>query len=457
MSELNQIEALSTQVKELIVLTQDKNDKLEKANESLKNSLEKDISEIKTEIGDSMEKCQKLEGDKKALETSIKNIEAHINRTPLGAGNSQSNKVNEFKQELDSYLRTGDVNIDNGLIKEYGETYISKNLPHIKDGAEKDAILQYLTKGNSVTKGYLILPESKTLSVDSNPDGGYTVLPQRNPNIQNIREFESSEMRSIATVISTANESYEEVIDDDESFSGGWVSEKQSRPTTGTPQIGTLEFHTHEQYAEPKITQKILDDASINIESYLSAKTNDIITRTENTTFVSGDGAGKPRGFLDYAATSGTAYERGKIERINSGSNGNFVPDTIKKLKNSLKGRYQARAVFTIKRAEWFNIITQKNGTGDYLLDRNSFKDSDTNILLGKPVILFDDMPDSATGSLSMAYGDFGAGYIIIDRIGIRVIRDNVTEKGFIKFYTTKRVGGGVKNFEAIKLYKLSN
>lgn len=452
---LEQIEILSNEVKNLIAITQDKNEKAEKASSSLKESFESEIKSHKEQIGDLMEKCQSLQAKNKESEDALKAVQAEMQRAPLSKGSSFE-KTAKFKSALDSYIRTGVENIDSNLIKEYSEEFVAKAMPHLRSDESKSEIMNYLLKGHGRGQGYLMLPNAKTMSVDSNPDGGYTVLAQRNPNIQNIREFETSPMRAVATVITTANESYEEVIDDDESQSGGWVSEKGSRPETGTPQVGTLTFHTHEQYAEPKITQKILDDSSINVESYLTFKTNDIITRTENTSFVLGDGAGKPKGYLTYPATAGTAYERGKIEQINSGVNSVFVPDTIKLLKNSLKGRYQPNAAFMIKRSEWFNIITAKNGTGDYLLDRNSFKDGDTAILLGKPVLLADDMPEAGIGSLSMAYGDFGAGYIIVDRIGIRVIRDNVTEKGFIKFYTTKRVGGGVKNFEAIKLYKLS-
>jgi len=387
----------------------------------------------------------KTDSDKKALEDSIKSIEAEIKRT--GLGNNSSKKENsvvyKFKSEFANYARKAGKTIDEALINEYHSTIVDSFAEHA-----------------SVESREVLI---KVLSVDSNPDGGYLVFPEKNPNVQNIREFETSPMRSVATVITTIAESYEEVIDDDESESGGWVSEREERKDTGTPQFGKLVFATHEQYAQPLVTQKMLDDSSINIESYLSGKTNDIVTRTENTAFVSGNGAGKPKGFLSYEAWAANgSYERGKLEQIKSGTNGAYVADTIKTLQNSLKGRYQAKAVFMGKRDDWGRIILLKDGQGNYLLDPRSFKNGDTLTLLGKPFVFADDMQASVvsgspvTGALSLSYGDFNAGYIIVDRFGLRVLRDPYTSKPYVKFYTTKRVGGGVKNFEAIKNYKLS-
>lgn len=400
----------------------------------------KNLTDLITELTVSKQeadtKSKERDTKEKELTDSLEAMEAHLKRVPLGGGSKDNESSIKFKKEFSRYARRANQFIGEDLVKEYNTHIVESFAAHASDD-DKEALI-------------------KTLSVDSNPDGGYLVFPERNPNVQDIRDFETSPVRSVADVITTINESFEEVIDDDESTSGGWVSEQQTRGDTNTAQFGKLVFVTHEQFAQPKVTQKLLDDASIDIEAYLSKKTNDILTRTENTAFVVGDGAGKPRGFLDYPAwaVNGT-YERGAIEQIASGTNGAFVADTIKTLKNSLKGIYQARAVFFIKRDEWGNIILLKDGQGRYLLDPRSFKEGDTPVLLGKPVLLADDMPVSATDSLSMTYGDFNASYKIVDRAGIRVLRDPLTDKPFIKFYTTKRVGGGVKNFEGLKTYKL--
>lgn len=304
--------------------------------------------------------------------------------------------------------------------------------------------------------------ETKDLIAGSNPDGGYWIRPERSAMmIQRI--FESSPVRTIANIETTSSDTFELIIDDDEAASGGWVGEVDDRPDTGTPKIGLFTIPIHEQFAQPKATQKMLDDAGFDIESWLSGKVTRKMTRVENTAFVVGDGSQKPRGFLSLPAwtvnsTPGTqgTYERGKLEQINSGINGDFDADTIKLVQNALIEDYQANAIWGTKRASWQRITTLKDGQGQYLLDPRSMKSGDTLVLLGKPVVFMNDIPEAATDSLSLVYGDFGVGYTIIDRIGFRVIRDNLTNKPNVKFYTTKRVGGDVTNYESIKIYKLA-
>jgi len=211
--------------------------------------------------------------------------------------------------------------------------------------------------------------EIKTLIAGSNPDSGYFIRPERSATMIK-RIFETSPMRSIANIETTSSDVLEFVIDDDEATSGGWVGETASRGETATPQIGLLTIPAHEQFAQPKATQKMLDDAGFDIESWLSNKVTDKILRTENTAFVNGDGSQKPRGFLQLPAwTTPDTYERFKLEQINSGVNGNFDGDQVKALQNTLKEVYQPNAVWTIKRIEWQKIITLKDGEGAYLLD----------------------------------------------------------------------------------------
>ena len=298
--------------------------------------------------------------------------------------------------------------------------------------------------------------EIKTLIAGNNPKGGFFLRPERQAQmIQRI--FETSPVRSVSNVISTSAGAVEFVIDDAEAASGGWVGETQARPETGTPDIGLLTIVAHEQFAQPKATQTMLDDAGFDIESWLTSKTTDVMSRTENTGFVVGDGSQKPKGFLSLPAWAAAGvYERGALEQINSGAAGDFTGDGIKALQNSLLEAYQGRAVWVTKRSNWENIITQKDGAGAYLLNPNSFKVGDDLTLLGKRVIFMDDIPAVANDSLSLAYGDFGVGYTIVDRMGFRVIRDELTAKPYILFYTTKRTGGAPTNYQAIKIQKLA-
>ena len=187
--------------------------------------------------------------------------------------------------------------------------------------------------------------------------------------------------------------------------------------------------------------------------------------RTENTAFVSGDGSKKPKGILAYEGwtTEGT-YERGKLEHIISGVNGTsaglgIVFDRLIKTQDSLLEDYQEGAVWMMNRMTWSRIKTLKDGQGNYLVDPNMPKNGTSQMFLNSPVVFSSDMAKPSaftTGTLAVMYGNFRVTYQIIDRLGIRVLRDPLTDKPYIKFYTTKRVGGAVKNYQAMKLLKLS-
>jgi HK97 family phage major capsid protein len=181
------------------------------------------------------------------------------------------------------------------------------------------------------------------------------------------------------------------------------------------------------------------------------------MTRTENTAFVLGDGSQKARGFLALPAWGAAGvYERFKLEQINSGVSASFTGDGVKALQNAVIEAYQPGSIFGIKRASFVQITTLKDGNGAYLLNPLSLAQGDDKILLGKPVVFMDDIPAIAADALAMVYGDFSVGYTVVDRIGFRVIRDEVTAKPFVLFYTTKRTGGDVTNYEALKIQKLA-
>lgn len=302
--------------------------------------------------------------------------------------------------------------------------------------------------------------QQKSLSVNLDPDGGFQVTPEVTTKVIT-RQFETSPMRSIASVISISTDSLDVMIDDDEPASGGWTAEKASVVETDTPEFGRKNIPTHEQFAKPKATQKILDDSAINIENWLAGKISRKMTRFENTAFISGDGAGKPTGILalpDWAVPSvdGTegVYERGALETINSGTDGVIDPDTLILLQSSLIEDYDPNSVWLANKNTVGALRQLKNGFSDYrLLDLNT---GGNMMLLGKPILFSKDMPTIASAATVLLYGDFGIGYQIVDRLGIRVLRDPFSSKPFVEFYTTKRVGGDVINFEAIKRYRLS-
>ena len=291
--------------------------------------------------------------------------------------------------------------------------------------------------------------EKKSLSASSDPDGGYLVTHGLSDKIsQYITEI--SPMRQLASVEEISTDSLDIIVDSD-SFGGDWVAETATRPDTTTAQVNKKSIVAYELYAQPKATQKLVDDAAIDIESWIAEKVADIFAQKENTAFISGDGSGKPKGILSY--TAGTSY--GQVEQVNSGTSAQVTADGIAKLYYSLKGEYAKSATFLMNRSLVQAIRLLKDTTGQYLWQPSlAYGTPDT--LFGVPVKIASDMPNAAANSLSVAVGDFKRGYKIVDRVGVRILRDPFTDKPFVKFYTTKRVGGEVVNFEAIKLLKLA-
>lgn len=299
--------------------------------------------------------------------------------------------------------------------------------------------------------------EVKELVAGINPQGGYWIRPERLSQVVS-RIFETSPLREFANIVTTASDNVEMIIDDNEFASGGWVGEVDDRDETATGDIGKLTIPIHEQFAQPTATQKMIDDAGFNIEDYVIRKIGDKMSRVENTAFVVGDGSQKPKGFLTYPAWSvaGT-YERGKIEQVASGVAGSIDADSLKEMQNSLKEGYQASAIWVMKRATFEIIITLKDLNGAYIFQDRFINNRDDQRLLGKPVVFMDDMETVANDALSVAYGDFNIGYTIVDRMGIRIIRDELTKKGIVKFYANKRVGGAVTNYESLKIMKIDS
>lgn len=311
----------------------------------------------------------------------------------------------------------------------------------------KEAFNQYIRKGTEDDLAYF---EKKALSVGSDPDGGYLVTPQiSNKIIETV--FETSPMRQLASIETISSDVLEIIEDNDEAAAGWTASETAVVTETATPTIGKKTITVHELVAQPKATQKLIDDSSIDIESWLASKLTDVFVRKENTAFVSGTGTGQPKGILTYAA--GTAW--GQVEQINSGTDATVTADSIIDLFYALKEDYVGQATFLMNRATAQQVRLLKDSNGQYLWNPGLGAGM-PDTLLGLPVKQAADMPSPASASLSIALADFKRAYQIVDRTGVRILRDPYTEKPFVKFYSTKRVGGDVTNFEAIKLLNLA-
>ncbi len=315
-----------------------------------------------------------------------------------------------------------------------------------EDKEYKSAFHTYLRKG---LESGLQSFERKALSTNSDPDGGYLVSSTLSDKIITT-VVEISPMRGIASVETISTDSME-ILEDKDTAASGWTGETGAITTTANPRFGKRVIPVFELYAQPKATQKLIDDSAVDIENWLAGKISESFAQKENQAFINGDGVGKPRGILSYAA--GTTW--GKIEQVNSGSSGAFDGDDILELFYRLKEPYAGNATFLMNRAtvKAARLLRETN-TGQYLWQPGLAAGA-PDTLMGIPVAQSADMPVPAASSLSIAVGDFRQAYQIVDRKGIRILRDPFTEKPFVKFYATKRTGGDVTNFEAIKLLKL--
>jgi HK97 family phage major capsid protein len=293
------------------------------------------------------------------------------------------------------------------------------------------------------------------LQSQTDADGGYVVPVTMESTIDRVLARYSA-VRSLARVIGLSTATYEKLVNLG-GATAGWVTEQATRPQTNTPQLSKLEFAAMEEYANPAATQTLLDDASINIEGWLADEVGIKFAEQEGAAFVTGDGAGKPRGFLAYSIVANSSYAWGGIGYIKTGAAANFAStapnDAILDLIYALKRGYRANAQFLCNDLTLAAIRKFKDTTGQYLW-QPSIQIGQPGTLNGYPIESDDNMPDLGANAFPLAFADWSQAYVIFDRVGIRVLRDPFTAKPYVLFYTTKRVGGGIQNFEAIKLLK---
>jgi HK97 family phage major capsid protein len=384
-------------------------------------------------IGSAFEEFKKL-NDKRIKELEQKGFETAETKSAVEKANADIDRLSqEVKAAQAAVQRAGTAGTE------------SKGGQSEEQKLAKQAFRKFMAKGAEK----LSAEEVKALSVGSDPDGGYLVLPEMSSEIVK-KVYESSPMRQLASVATISSDQLE-IIEDLDEVDASWVGESAARSETDTAQLKKIVIAVHELYAKPKATQKLLDDAMLNVEAWLAEKVADKFARSEATAFMSGNGVGKPRGILSYAA--GTSFQQ--IEQVVSGSAAAITADGLIGLSYSLKAAYKAGAAFMLKRASVAEVRKLKDDQKQYLW-QPSLQLGQPDMLLGFPMYEADDMETIAANALPIAFGNFKAGYQIVDRFGIRVLRDPFSSKPNVEFYTTKRVGGDVKNFEAIKLLKCS-
>lgn len=318
----------------------------------------------------------------------------------------------------------------------------------------------FMRKGEDAVGGKSALQalEKKAMQTQVNPDGGFTVRPELENTIDAVLK-EVSPIRQIASIINTSANSYKKLVSQ-RGTNSGWVGEIDARPQTNTSQLSELEFPTMELYAMPAATQTVLDDSYTNIDQWLADEVSIEFAQREGAAFVIGDGVKKPRGLLSYPTVVNSSYAWGSIGFIGTGVSGDFSAanktDAILQLIYAVKKDYRPNASFVMARPLLGEIRLMKDGQGNYIAGSRLGDNGIIDNLFNFPITEAEDMPLKAVNSLSIAFGDFKRGYLIVDRVGTQVLRDPYSQKPYVLFYTTKRVGGGVKNFEAIKLLKFA-
>jgi HK97 family phage major capsid protein len=269
--------------------------------------------------------------------------------------------------------------------------------------------------------------------------------------------FDATPMRQLARVETiTTGDAWEEPIDASD-VEAVWVGESKARPATETPDLKMFRVPVPEIYALQPVTQRLLDDSGFDLGGWLESKITDKFGRSEGAAFVSGNGDGKPRGFLDYdsVATADATRDWGKLQFIKSGDAALVTADGLRDLTWGLRAPYRAGATFLMNSNTANSVDKLKNENGDYIW-RSSMTAGAPNSLLGYPVEFDETMPDIGANQFPIAFGNFKLAYVIVDKAGIRFLRDPFTDKPRVQFYAYRRVGGGLANSEALKLHKIA-
>ena len=418
----SQLAGLTQQVKQSI-------DKLQEASTDFKaynDRLEKVESKTGHIPADMEEKLTKIDGVVETFESKTESITSSIE--------SLESKLNELEKAEEKRS-----NSDEALDAKHAQAFQS--------------FARYGIKKFDDSKGAdhkeLEDLQQKAMYAGSDPDGGYVVpRPMSNLIISAMRDATPFRVNASSTSISGDTFSY--MIDLGEA-GAGWTAERASRPETDTPKLYPARITVHEMFANPALTQQILDDAAFNIEAWLSNKVAEKFADMEAEAFLLGDGVGKPRGILTYPEGTDTWN---KIEQIASGSANGITPDALYDLQDSLKEKFASSAKWYMNRRTVTLVRKMKDANGQYLW-QPSIQVKAPTTLLGDPIVRMNYMPKVAAGALAMMYGALNQAYLIVDRLAIRVLRDPYTQTPYVLFKTNKRVGGDVVNFEAMKLMKV--
>lgn len=321
-------------------------------------------------------------------------------------------------------------------------------LPHVK------AFSAYVRRGDEEAMRSLSI-EGKGLNTQVDAEGGYLVDPQTSERIETVLRSGAS-IRAVSNVVQVEAGTYDVLIDHNE-LEVGWQDEAGTVTETIAPVVDRISIPLHELSASPSASQRLLDDSAFDIDAWLSQRIGERFLRAETNAFVNGDGVNKPIGFLTKTMVDNANWAWNEIGYVATGTPGDFdannPADALIDLVYSLNAEYRAGAAFVMNSKTAGEIRKMKDNQGRFLW-MEGLQAEQPPLVVGYPVLIVEEMPDITTDSFSIAFGNFGKGYTIAERPDLRILRDPYTSKPNVVFYATKRVGGDVTDFAAIKTLK---
>lgn len=322
--------------------------------------------------------------------------------------------------------------------------------PHVK------AFDAYVRSGDDDALRGLTL-EGKAMSTAVSADGGYLVDPQTADRIRSIL-LSSASLRAVANVVQVEASSFDVLIDRTD-VGSGWAAETASVTESSTPTVERISIKLHELSAMPKASQRLLDDSAFDVEAWLAEKIASRFTRAEALAFISGDGADKPKGILNAGKVANASWAWGSLGYVATGAAADFAAsnasDCIVNLVYALGAAYRANGTFIMNSKTAGAVRKMKDADGRFMWG-DSLQSGQPAQLMGYPVLICEDMPDVGANAYPIAFGDFHAGYTIAERPDLRILRDPFSAKPHVLFYASKRVGGDISDYAAIKLMKVA-
>jgi len=391
---------------------------------------------IRVDLKKDLDEIQNIKSKLDGMDEERKNIEALIAKG-MSAGTQDKNEIKSSPEALNAFY---------SMLKSGAVTATPKELREKNAEDLMDAFMPHLTDDERVY--------AKTMLVGSNPNGGFLVPATVSAKIYQ-RMFETSPMRQIANVVKIIGDRFIFPIDDGE-IECDWIDEVTTRADTNASELGEGEIPAMEIYAKPKISQKLLEDASVSIDTWLTNKATQAFNRKANTAFVTGNGVKRPRGFLDYDTTA-LEYEKGKIQAVDTAGSAIAVDDLLNLYAKLFDQYMTADARFVMSKEIFIDLCKLKESTsGAYLINPRLLFEGFKPQILGIPIQYLQDMPKTqAANAKAIALGNFKEGYTIVDRLGMSIVNDNITSVGFLKMNFRMRLGGGLTNSQAIKLLKI--